>query len=135
MTTFLATAVTLAQDEPAISPIGAGIGVGFLLVWLAFVVLMFASMWIVFAKAGKPGWAAIIPIYNVIVLLQVAGKPIWWILLMLIPLVNIVVAFLVMIGLARNFGQGTGFGIGLTLLGFIFFPILAFGSARHQPQA
>lgn len=133
MTTFLAIALALAQDEPAVSPAGAGFAFGFIVVWLAFFVFMFASMWKVFAKAGKPGWAIIVPIYNIIVMLEIAGKPLWWFLLMLIPLVNIVVAFMVMIGIAEKFGKSAGFGVGLTLLGFIFFPILAFGDAEYRP--
>jgi hypothetical protein len=105
------------------------------------VVFLFASllsligligMWKSFAKAGQPGWAAIIPIYNAVVLLEMAGRPIWWILLLLIPGVNFVVIILVMIDLAARFGKGAGFGIGLALLGFIFWPILGFGDARYQ---
>jgi hypothetical protein len=104
---------------------------GFFLVMLCVVVLMVASIWKVFTKAGKPGWAAIIPIYNAIVLLEIAGKPLWWFLLMLIPLVNIIIAIIVYIDLAKAFGKSAGFGIGLALLGFIFFPILGFGDARY----
>jgi hypothetical protein len=89
-------------------------------------------MWKVFVKAGKPGWAAIIPIYNAIVLLQIVGRPGWWFLLYLIPIVNIVISIMVMIELAKVFGKGTGFGIGLLLLSFIFIPILGFGDAEYQ---
>jgi hypothetical protein len=96
-----------------------------------FAIAVIASIWKVFTKAGQPGWACIVPIYNLVVILQIAGKPIWWIILMLIPLVNLVVAFMVYIALAKNFGKGAGFGIGLVLLGFIFFPILGFGDARY----
>src|SRR5579864_1258738 len=103
----------------------------FMLVWLAIVVVMIASMWKVFAKAGQPGWAAIVPIYNAIVLLQITGRPLWWIVLFMIPLVNLVVGILVAIDLAKSFGQSTGFAFGLIFLGFIFFPILGFGSARY----
>ena len=103
--------------------------------WLAVVVLLIASWWKVFTKAGKPGWAAIIPIYNYIVLLQIAGKPVWWIFLFLIPLANIVVIILMYAGISRNFGKGTGFTLGLIFLGIIFFPILAWGSAQYQPPA
>jgi hypothetical protein len=133
MTTFLATALALAQDEPNLSPIGAGFLTGFTLVWLAIVVFEAAAMWRVFTKAGKPGWAIIVPIYNIIVMLEIAGKPLWWFLLMLIPLVNLVVVFVVMIGIAEKFGKSAGFGVGLALLGFIFFPILAFGDAEYRP--
>jgi hypothetical protein len=103
--------------------------------WLIVAVVVIAAMWKVFTKAGQPGWAAIVPIYNVIVLLQIAGKPIWWLLLMLIPLVNIIVFVLVYRGLARNFGQGVGFTIGLLFLSPIFVPILAWGGAEYRPQA
>jgi uncharacterized protein DUF5684 len=103
-------------------------------VWLVVVVIVIAAMWKVFIKAGRPGWAAIVPIYNLIVLLQVAGKPGWWILLLLIPLVNIIVFILMYAGVARNFGKGVGFTLGLIFLGFIFFPILAWGSAEYRPQ-
>ena len=107
-------------------------GMIFMVVWLAFVLVVIAGMWKTFEKAGEPGWAIIIPIYNVIVLLKIAGKPVWWILLMLIPLVNIIVAILVAIAVAENFGKSAGFGIGLAFLGFIFYPILGFGDARYQ---
>jgi len=106
-----------------------------LICWLAVVVLLIASWWKVFTKAGKPGWAAIIPIYNYIVLLQIAGKPVWWIFLFLIPLANIIVLILMYAGISRNFGKGTGFTLGLIFLGIIFFPILAWGSAQYQPSA
>ena len=101
---------------------------------VAFFVLIIASFWIVFTKAGKPGWACIVPIYNLIVLLEIAGKPLWWIQLMLIPLVNIVIAIMVAIAVAKNFGKSDGFGIGLVLLPFIFYPVLAWGDAQYQPQ-
>jgi hypothetical protein len=103
------------------------------LISLSVAIFMIASIWKVFAKAGKPGWAAIVPIYNLVVMLEIAGKPLWWFLLFLIPLVNIVVAFIVYISLAERFGKGAGFGVGLTLLGFIFFPILGFGDAQYNP--
>jgi hypothetical protein len=98
---------------------------------LAVAVLMVAATWKVFSKAGKPGWAAIIPIYNMIVLLQIVGKPAWWVLLMLIPVVNLIVCIIVYIELAKAFGQGAGFAIGLLLLGIVFFPVLGFGPAKY----
>ena len=103
-----------------------------LVVALAIVFFMIASMWKVFEKAGEPGWASIIPIYNTIVLLRIAGKPFWWLILMLIPIVNLFVFFIVAIALAERFGKGVGFGLGLAVLGFIFFPVLAFGEARYS---
>ena len=98
-------------------------------------VVLIASLWKVFTKAGEPGWAAIIPIYNFIVMLKIAGKPLWWIVLFLIPFVNFIAMILVSIAIAKNFGKGAGFGLGLAFLGFIFFPILGFGSAQYNRQA
>jgi hypothetical protein len=109
-----------------------GIGVFGIIIYLAIVVFLIASVWKAFEKAGKPGWAAIIPIYNLIVLLEIAKRPAWWFLLLLIPLVNLVIAFIVHIDLAKQFGKSAGFGVGLTLLGFIFYPILGFGDAEYQ---
>lgn len=133
MTTLLALA-SLAQDQPMGEAAGAAFGLVFMLFWLAIVVLMIASMWKVFTKAGEPGWAAIIPIYNLVVLLKIAGKPVWWLVLCLIPFVNFIVLILIGIAVAKNFGKGAGFGVGLVLLGFIFFPILGFGDAQYRPQ-
>ena len=101
-----------------------------MIIGLAFIILMIVSVWKVFVKAGEPGWASIIPIYNIIVYLKIAGKPLWWIILLIIPFVNFIILILVALGLAKNFGKSGGFGIGLLLLGFIFFPILAFGDAK-----
>jgi hypothetical protein len=98
---------------------------------LALVLVIVASVWKVFTKAGQPGWAAIVPIYNIIVLLNIVGKPLWWIILFMIPLANIYAAFTVSVGLAKSFGKSTGFGLGLLFLGIIFFPMLGFGSARY----
>jgi len=115
---------------------GAGIvGVLGFLVYLALIAVVIASMWVVFTKAGKPGWAAIIPIYNVVVLLEIVGRPIWWLLLLFIPCVGVVVAVLLMIDLAKSFGKGVGFGVGLALLGFVFMPMLAFSDARYLGPA
>jgi hypothetical protein len=98
---------------------------------LAIVVLMIAAVWRVFTKAGQPGWAALIPIYNVYVLCKVGGKPGWWVILMLIPVVNFVISLLIALGVAQNFGKGAGFGVGLWLLPIIFYPVLAFGDASY----
>ena len=104
----------------------------FWIVWCAVIVFYIASMWKVFTKAGQPGWAAIIPIYNLVVLCQIAGKPVWWVLLMLIPIVNIVVAVMVWHGVSTNFGHGVGFTLGLIFLGFIFIPVLAWGDSNYR---
>jgi hypothetical protein len=103
----------------------------FMLVWLAVVVLMIAALWKTFAKAGEPGWAGIVPIYNLVVLMKIVGRPTWWFILFFVPLVNIVVIFLVYMDLAKSFGKGTGFALGLLFLAPIFWMILGFGSARY----
>ena len=109
-----------------------GPGAGTYIFMILVAVLMIAAMWKVFTKAGKPGWASIIPIYNMVVLLDIAGKPVWWIILFFIPIVNFIFAILTYVGLAERFGKGGGFAVGLILLGIIFFPILGFGSAQYR---
>ena len=120
------------QYQYEVSPdAAAGLGIGMMLFYLAIAAFLVICFWKVFTKAGKPGWAAIVPIYNLIVLMEIIGKPAWWVILMLIPCVNIVIMFIVYIELAKSFGQSTGFGIGLALLGIVFLPILAFGSSTY----
>jgi hypothetical protein len=102
-------------------------------VMLAFVVAIVVSMWKVFEKAGQPGWAAIVPIYNAYVLTcEIAKKEILWFVLMFVPFVGIVAAVLVSIEVAKKFGKSELFGVGLAFLGFIFFPILGFGDAQYE---
>ncbi len=105
---------------------------------LAIGIFMIITMWKLYLKAGQPGWAAIIPIFNFIVLLRVAGKPWWWIfgiLLGIIPVIGSILVFILMIiithGVSTNFGKGAGFTVGLVLLSIIFYPILAFGKAEY----
>ena len=102
----------------------------FFVMMIPFLVMIIA-MWKVFTKAGKPGWAAIVPLYNTIVMLEIVGKPWWWLLLMCIPLVGIVIAIIVMIELCKSFGKDGGFIVGMILLGPIFMCILGFGSAQY----
>lgn len=104
----------------------------FLVAYFGFIIVVIAGMWKTFAKAGHPGWAVLIPIYNIIVLLKIAGKPLWWILLMFIPLVNFIIAIIIAIAVSENFGKGAGFGLGLAFFPFIFYPILGFGDAKYQ---
>ena len=101
------------------------------LIVLAIVVFMIAAMWKIFEKAGQPGWAAIVPIYNMVVLLQIVGKPGWWVILMLIPFVNYVFIIWTYNMLSKSFGKDEGFTVGLVLLGIVFLPILGFGSAVY----
>ena len=108
----------------------------FLLFFFAILALMLAGMWKTFEKAGRPGWSAIIPIYNVVIMLEIVGKPTWWIVFFFIPIASIVVAIMIAVEMAKCFGKGGGFGVGLALMGPIFYPILGFGDARYLgPQA
>jgi len=124
----------LAQVEYSYSSSSQGQAPGplFWIFWLAFTVLMIAACWKIFTKAGQPGWASIIPIYNWYILCKIVGRPGWWVILLLIPFVNFIVGIVLCIDLAKSFGKGVGFGIGLVLLSVIFFPILGFGSAQYQ---
>lgn len=106
-----------------------------LIIYLAIIIFLIAAYWKVFEKAGKPGWAAIIPIYNVIVLLEIIGKPVWWLILMLIPIVNVIFAIWATNLLSKSFGKDEGFTVGLVLLPFIFYPILGFGDAQYVGPA
>jgi hypothetical protein len=115
---------------------GAGIGIVGWLFYMAIIVFAILVQWKIFTKAGKPGWASIIPIYNILVLLEIVGKPWWYLLLLFIPVVNIVILIMVMIALAKVFGKDSGFAVGLIFLSIIFMAILAFGDAKYLgPQA
>ena len=113
---------------------GAFIGIG-IVIYVAIVVFLIAALWLVFAKADRPGWAAIIPFYNYYTLLKVVGRPGWWLILYLIPIVDIVVYIIVAIDLAKSFAKGAAFAAGLIFLPFIFIPILGFGPAPYVEPA
>ena len=131
-TVLLVPARLLAQVEYSYSASGQGQAPGplFWICEVAVTVLIVASTWKIFSKASQPGWAAIIPIYNFIVWCKIVGRPAWWVLLLLIcfPIFYIILC----IDLAKSFGKGVGFAVGLILLSVIFFPILGFGSATYQ---
>jgi hypothetical protein len=112
--------------------LGAGLGIIGWLLYMAVIVFYIFCMWKIYVKAGKPGWAAIIPIYNLLVQLEIVGRPWWYLLLMFVPVVNIVIGIMIIFDLAKVFGKSTGFGFGLLFLSFIFIPILAFGDAQYQ---
>lgn len=112
--------------------IGYVIGSLFLvLIEFALIALVLTSMWKIFVKAGKPGWAALVPFYNVIVELEILGRPWWFLLLLFVPVANFVIAVIIVFDMAKVFGKSTAFGFGLLFLNIIFYPILAFGSAKY----
>lgn len=105
---------------------------GLIFIWLLVWVLFVAAMWKVFVKAGRPGWEAIIPIYNVYMMLKIGGKPGWWLLLFIVPVANVIVAIWSLNMISKSFGKDEGFTAGLLFLGFIFWPVLGFGPAQYQ---
>lgn len=104
----------------------------FLLAFPALLLLIIAAQWFVFTKAGQAGWKCLIPFYNMYVLMQIAGKPGWWVFLLFIPLVGVAVLLFAMLSLAKKFGRSELFGVGLLLLPMIFFPLLAFGGSQYE---
>ena len=111
-----------------------------MVVYLAIIVLMIASQWKIFQKAGHPGWACLVPIYNIYILLKIVGKPTWWMIMFIIPVLNIIFLIWTTNMLSKSFGKDEKFTIGLLLLGFVFYPMLGFGDAVYigpygDPQA
>jgi hypothetical protein len=131
---MLATGLVWLQSD---SGAGAGmLGGGMMLFFLAVSVVCIAAFWKVFTKAGQPGWASIIPIYNAYIMLKIVGRPAWWLILLIIPVVNIVIALIVAIDMAKSFGQTPVFGVVmLFLLSVIGYLVLGFGSARYVGPA
>jgi hypothetical protein len=103
----------------------------FYIIYFLFIILMIVSQWKIFVKAGEPGWACIVPFYNLYIYLKIVGKPAWWLILMLIPLVNLIVLIILQHNLSKSFGKDIGFTLGLIFLGFIFYPVLAFSDATY----
>jgi len=111
--------------------LGGIVGLFMLLIFAVLLLVPIAGMWKAFEKAGQPGWGAIVPILNVFYLLEIADKETWWLILFLIPVVNLLISAVVMIDVAKNFGKGPGYGLGLFFLSFIFWPLLGFGDAQY----
>tara|TARA_A100001015_G_scaffold284097_1_gene350116 strand:- start:48 stop:389 length:342 start_codon:yes stop_codon:yes gene_type:complete len=107
---------------------------GFLFLFVLFFVVPLGIIpaWLIYAKAGKPGWACIVPIYSGLVLLEIVNKPWWFIFLLFVPFVGVVVSIWLTNLLSKSFGKGVGFTIGLLLLPFIFYPILGYGSSTYK---
>ncbi|HEY5806276.1 MAG TPA: DUF5684 domain-containing protein [Candidatus Saccharimonadales bacterium] len=120
------TTTTSTSDGAA-----AGVGLGLILAYFAVAIFMLVAMWKVYTKAGRPGWAPIIPIYGTLVMLWMIGRPWWWLLLMLIPFVGIIFAIIATNDLSKSFGKSVGWTVGLIFLPFIFYPMLAFGDAKY----
>ena len=95
------------------------------------VMLLVVPTWRIYVKAGEPGWASIVPLFSQYTLCSVVGRPVWWLIFLLIPYVNFVFWLIVAMDLARVFSRSKAFGIGLWLLPFVFLPILGYGSAEY----
>ncbi len=131
---------TLAQNNFNSSSAAGGAasaagGLFICFIWIALIVVIVAGLWKTFDKAGQPGWAAIIPIFNIYVMCKVAGRPGWWVILFFIPIVSLVISIIVALDIAKSFGKGIGFALGLIFLAPIFYCILGFGSAQYQGPA
>lgn len=122
------TGSTTTSGDTAVNVIVLLVG---LVLYLALIVFAILTMWKMYRKANKPGWAAIVPVYNYVVLLEIVGRPIWWILLSFVPIVNIYVALVVALDLAKSFGKSTAFGVGNFFVPIVTYPILAFSKSVH----
>ena len=102
-----------------------------IILYVLLTALLAASGWFIFANAGQPGWASLVPFYNMWIFIKMIGKPPSWFVFLLIPFVNIVIAILLIFELARVYGKSAGYAVGMLLLPTVFYPMLAFGDARY----
>lgn len=126
----------LAQSDGS----GGGIvallmGLVFFAIWVAVMGVVVAGMWKTFVKAGHPGWAALVPIYNLWILVQMSGKEDWWIALFFFPVLNFIAVIVISMEIAQKFGKGSGFGIAMAFFPYICYPLLGFGSATYEGGA
>lgn len=114
--------------------LAAGAAIVFLLVYIAVFIAVSALMyWGLFEKAGEPGWASLVPFYNLWILVKISGKEGFWFILFLVPCLNIVALIVISLAIAERFGKEPIYALGLIVLPIVFFPILGFGSAQYQP--
>jgi hypothetical protein len=121
----------VTQYSNTSSGLGAGVFILFLLIGIAVYVFYGYCLGLVFQKAGQPLWAGFVPFYNTYILLKIVGRPGWWLIFYFIPFLNLIFTIIVYLDLAKSFGKGVGFALGLIILSFIFIPILAFSDARY----
>ncbi len=124
--------LTLAMGYGGSETQGGTAGMIFMAVMLIVCLTVLAGVWKVFTKAGQPGWGVLVPIYNAYLMTRIAQRPAWWLILMFVPVVNIIAAVVLSMDIAKHFGKGVGFGVGLAFLGPIFYPILGFGCAQYD---
>lgn len=133
---MLNLATILLQSDDGSGVAGALFGGVGMICWLIFFIVLIAAMWKIYAKAGKPGWAAIVPFYNIWVLMEIIGRPGWWLILYFIPFVNFVVAIINSIDLAKSFGKSAAYGVILLFFfNVIGYLMLGFGDAEYVGPA
>jgi len=135
---LLATGSAFAQstDENMASAGGiAGLLVVMLVLFIVAEAVVTLCLWKVFIKAGHPGWASLVPVYNLYILCKIVGKPGWWVILLCIPAIQFVFWVIISLDLAKSFGKEAVFAVGLMLLPFIFLPVLGFGDAVYKGPA
>jgi hypothetical protein len=120
-------AQTLAQSD---SSSGAGLGV-LLFIYLAFIVIYLVAMWKLFTKMGQPGWIGIIPLLNAYGIYKLAGRDWWWVILLLIPCINIVALWFLAADTAKLFGKELGWAVLLFIFPGLGHLILAFGGSQY----
>ncbi len=119
--------IATGQPDMVAMMISSGVG----LVFFVLMIFMFVCMWRMFTKAGQPGWAVLIPVYNIYIMLKIAGRPVWWMIFFFVPLANFITCIVINLDIAKNFGKSTLFGIALIVVPFIALPMLAFGDATY----
>jgi len=100
-----------------------------MIIYFAVILLIIIAFWKIYTKAGQPGWASIIPIYNIYIFGKIVGMKNWW--LMIVPFIGLIFSIIAILDLTKSFGKSSGFAAGMIFLPFIFFPILAFGDAFY----
>ncbi len=106
-----------------------------LIVYIAVALAVWAFMWwAMFEKAGWPGWASLVPLYNVYVLLKIGGMSGWWLIAFFVPILNFIVGLVLLWNVSKAFGHGVGYFFGLWLLSIVFFPILGFGKSEYHGE-
>lgn len=129
-------------STPTYTTTSSDLGAVAVVIWLIVILVMLAvgifmaiAMWRIFTKAGKPGWASLVPIYNMVVMMQIVGRPEWQVVLMFLPFAHIYISIVLPLDLAKSFGKTAGFGVLMLFFPAIMYPILAFGSSRYVGPA
>lgn len=126
----LNSAMGTTANNPGLSALFFGI----IIFSAILIIIMLISYWKMFKKAQKPGWATLIPIYNFIIMLEIAGMSWVYILLLFIPVANLIVLIIMNMKIATKFKKSSAFGIGMTFIPIIFIPILAFSDETVEEK-